>query len=166
MSLDSFEVGDAVAAAAHSWTVPATTHCEALTAQFEGEPAATRTATACTSTGGVTQFRFTTAGDGGPLWLRRTFDAAGAEPGVVAGSAGARIRVNGALAGALAAVAANPLRRWQQQDAALVVPAGTDVLDVVIEPDWHEAAPVFGQSRWELRGRWQDAIFADSFEAD
>ncbi|KAB2901234.1 MAG: DUF2961 domain-containing protein [Dokdonella sp.] len=166
VGLAAFEVGDAAAAAAHAWLAPAGTQCEALDAQFEGEPAATRSAVACASTSGATQLRFTTASDARPLRLRRTFDVGAGEPGVVAGSAGARILVNGVPAGAFAAVAANPLRRWQEQDVPLEVAAGNNVLDVVIEPDYHDGAPVFSQSRWELRGRWQDLIFADAFEAD
>ena len=161
---DAFEIGDAAAANAHDHVGAGGEACQSLDSTFEGEPAIARNAIACASSGGVIHFRFQVADANPPLRLRRTFDAGAGSPGVVAGSAGARVFVNGVLAGSFAPVASNPLRRWQQQDAPLDVPAGAGTLEIDIVPDRSAHAPIFSESRWELRGGWRDAIFVDGFD--
>lgn len=161
---DGFEIGDAANAAAHDYVPSASASCALLAAQFEDEPPTSRTALACSATNGSSQFRFRVADAASPLRLRRTFDAGAGVPGEQAGSAAATIFVNGHLAGAFPPPAADPLRRWQQQEALLdVAPATTD-FDIVVVPDFQPHADAFGESRWELRGGWKDAIFSDAFE--
>lgn len=164
IAYDAFEIGDAAAAAAHDHVAAPGAQCQSLNATFEGEPPLPRSALACAGASGAIHFRFDVAEWNPPLRLRRTFDVGAGDPGVVAGSAGARVFVNGVLAGSFAAVASNPVRRWQQQDAPLDVPAGVDTLDIDVVPDFSMHAPSFGESRWELRGGWKDAIFADDFD--
>lgn len=164
VAYDAFEIGDAVAAAAHDHVAAPDAQCGSLNAMFEGEPPLSRTALACAGTSGAIHFVFHAGSWNPPLRLRRTFDAGAGNPGVVAGSAGARIFVNGVLAGSFAPVASNPVRRWQQQDAPLEVAAGSGTLDINVVPDVSAHAPLFGESRWELRGGWRDALFADGFE--
>lgn len=164
IAYDAFEIGDAAAAAAHDHVAAADAQCQSLSAAFEGEPALSRNALACAGTSGAIHFSFHVGDWSPPLRLRRTFDAGMGSPGVVAGSAGARIFVNGVLAGSFAPVASNPVRRWQQQDAPLNVLAGSGTLDIDIVPDVSAHAPLFGESRWELRGGWKDDIFVDGFD--
>jgi hypothetical protein len=42
--------------------------------------------------------------------------------------------------------------------------AGSGTLDIDIVPDVSAHAPLFGESRWELRGGWKDDIFVDGFD--
>jgi hypothetical protein len=161
---DGFEIGDAAAAAAHDYVSPASTSCATLASRFEDEPPTARSALACTLASGSSRFRFRIADAGSPLRLRRTFDVGAGAPGEQAGSAAATIYVNGIAAGAFPPAAANPLRRWQQQEALLEVSAGTTDFDVVVVPDFQPHAGWFGESRWELRGGWKDAIFGDGFD--
>ena len=165
VAYDSFEIGDAAAATTHEHVAAPDAQCQSLSATFEGEPPVSRSALACAGTSGAIHFRFRIGEWNPPLRLRRTFDAGAGNPGVVAGSAGARVFVNGVFAGSFAPVASDPVRRWQQQDAPLDVPAGGDTLDIDVVPDVSAHAPLFGESRWELRGGWRDAIFADGFDA-
>lgn len=160
---DAFEVGDA-SAAAHQYVAADGTQCALLNSAFEGEPAIPRSAVACSSTAGNSRFRLHVDAVALPLRLRRTFDAGAGMPGLVAGSAGAQVFVNGVRVGAFAAVASNPLRRWQQQEIPIDVPPQTELLDIDIVPEYSAHAPLFSQSRWELRAAWRDAIFADGFE--
>ncbi|WP_440246334.1 DUF2961 domain-containing protein [Dokdonella sp.] len=162
---DAFEIGDAPAAAAHAYEAPATASCAPLAARFEDEPPTVRSALACRSTGGSSRFRFHVADARRPLRLRRTFDAGTGTPGEQAGSAAAAIFVNGVAAGGFGPAPADPSRRWHQQEALLDVPPGTVDFDVVIVPELRSYAPVFAESRWELRGGWKDAIFADGLDA-
>lgn len=163
---DAFEIGDTAAAAAHAYQVDGSAQCTLLDDRFAGEPAHSRAAVACALESGAIHFRFSAADVPWPLRLRRSFDTGAGTPGVVAGSAGASVFVNGVIAGSFPATAANPLRRWQQQDAVLTVAAGTQWLDIDVVPDYSTHAPSFSQSRWELRGGWRDAIFANAFEGD
>ncbi|HEY6942178.1 DUF2961 domain-containing protein [Dokdonella sp.] len=162
---DAFEIGDAPAAAAHDYALPATAICAPLASRFEDEPPTARTARVCAYGDGASRFRFHVADARPPLRLRRTFDAGRGIPGETAGSAAATVFVNGAAAGAFAPAPANPERRWQQQEALLDVAAGTTDFEIVVEPEFRAYANVFAESRWELRGGWKDAIFADGCEA-
>ena len=162
---DAFEIGDAAAAAAHAYVPSATASCAPLAASFEDEPPTARSALACTYGDGSSHFHFRVADAQSPLRLRRTFDAGAGVPGEQAGSAAAMIFINGIAAGAFAPAPANPSRRWQQQEALLHVAAGTTDFDVVVVPEFRAYANVFAESRWELRGGWKDAIFADGFDA-
>jgi|GEM_PF-922085 len=164
IAYDAFEIGDAAAAEAHDHVAAPDAQCQPLSATFEGEPPIPRSALACAGTSGAIRFAFRPGGWNPPLRLRRTFDAGSGSPGAIAGSAGARIFVNGTPAGSFAPVASNPVRRWQQQDAPLDVPAGSGTFEIDVVPDVSAHAPLFGESRWELRGGWRDAIFADGFE--
>jgi len=165
IAYDAFEIGDATAAAAHDHVAAPDAQCASLSALFESEPPLSRNALACAGTSGAIYFGFHAGEWNPPLRLRRTFDVGAGNPGVVAGSAGARIFVNGVLAGSFAPVSSDPVRRWQQQDAPLDVPVGSGTLDIDIVPDVSAHAPVFGESRWELRGGWRDAIFANGFDS-
>jgi hypothetical protein len=161
---DAFEIGDAAAAAAHAYEAPAGAGCAMLEATFEDEPPSTRTALACAYAGGASRFHFHVPDAQPPLRLRRTFDGGAGTPGEQAGSAAATIHVNGVAAGAFSPAAADPSRRWQQQEALLDVAAGVTDFDIVVVPDIQPYANVFAESRWELRGGWKDAIFADGFD--
>lgn len=163
VTYDAFEIGDAVVATAHAYA-SAAADCAALSALFEDEPPTPRSALACSRGAGASSFRFRVADAQPPLRLRRTFDAGATEPGVQAGSAGATILVDGVVAGAFASAMANPTRRWQQQEALLDVPPGTTELQIDIVPAFASYAPVFAESRWELRGGWKDGVFADGFD--
>ena len=162
---DGFEIGDTAAAAAHDYMPPPSPSCAVLASQFEDEPPTARTARACAFAAGTSRFRFRVADAMQPLRLRRTFDAGQGVPGEVAGSAAATIFVNGVAAGAFPPAPANPLRRWQQQEALLDVAPGTTDFDIAIVPDFQSYANAFDESRWELRGGWKDAIFDDGFDA-
>lgn len=162
---DGFEIGDAAAAAAHEFQPAPASSCAMLAAQFEDEPPTSRSARACRFASGASHFRFHVADAIVPLRLRRTFDAGAGVPGETAGSAAATIFVNGIAAGAFPPVAANPLRRWQQQEALLEVAPGTTDLDIGVVPDFQTYATTFSESRWELRGGWKDRIFTDGFDA-
>ncbi len=164
VSHDAFELGDAADAAAHVYA-GAGAACAVLTAQFEDEPPTTRSALACSRASGVSSFRFRTADAQASLRLRRTYDAGAGTAGATAGSAGATIFVNGVEAGAFAPARANPQRRWQQQEALLDVPPGTTELEFSIVPATSPQAPLFAESRWELRGDWKDGVFTDGFDA-
>jgi hypothetical protein len=165
VSYDAFEVGDAGAALAHAYAAPSGAECAAMTSQFEDELPTTRSATVCRYAAGASRFRLRVdAPSSVPLRLRRTFDVGDGTPGVDAGSAAAVVRINGAIVGWFPPVAANPARRWQQQEILLDPILGSGVLDVRIEPEFSAFAASFSESRWELRGGWKDEIFEDGFE--
>lgn len=164
VAYDGFEIGD-VAAAAHAYTPSPSSTCVVLASQFEDEPPTSRSARACRFAAGTSHFNFHVADAVAPFRLRRTFDAGAGTPGEIAGSAAATIFVNGAAAGAFPPAPANPLRRWQQQEALLEVAPATTDFDIVVVPDVQAYAAAFGESRWELRGGWKDRIFADGFDA-
>lgn len=164
VAYDAFEIGDAAAAAAHAYAGANTATCALVNSLFEDEPPSARNALACAYASGSSQFRFRVEDAEPPLRLRRTFDAGNGTPGDTAGAAAAEIRINGVTAGWFAPSIANPARRWQQQDAALDIAAGTSVFDIQIVPAFGAATPVFGESRWELAGGWKDAIFVDGFD--
>jgi hypothetical protein len=162
-SLGRFEIGDASAAAAHAYAPPVDASCAPLQAQFGDEPPTTRDATVCRHSGS-SRFRFRIADAAPPLQLVRLFDAGAGVPGEVAGSAAARVLVDGVEVGRFAPAMANPARRWQRDAVFLdLQPApGMLELEVVAEPG---NAAAFSESAWELRGGWTDALFADGFEA-
>jgi hypothetical protein len=161
---DGFEVGGA-AAAAHAYVLPAGATCATASGTFEDEPPTSRTASVCSYASGSSHFRFEVDDAVPPLRLRRTFDAGSGLPGETAGAPAAEIRLNGVVAGWFAPSIANPLRRWQQQEALLDPSVGAGVFDFEIVPEFSVDAPVFGESAWELSGGWKDAIFADGFDA-
>jgi len=99
-----------------------------------------------------------------PLRLRRTFDVSAGSPGETAGAPAAEIRVDGVVAGRFPPAIANPLRRWQQQDALLDPAVGAGPHDFEIVPEFTASAPVFAESAYALSGGWKDAIFADGFD--
>src|SRR6185312_10124445 len=138
--------------------------CSLASGAFEDEPPTQRNAVACAYSAGSSRFVFDIADAAPPLRLRRTFDASAGSPGETAGAPAAEIRVDGVVAGRFAPAIANPLRRWQQQDALLdpAVGAGSHVFEIV--PDFTANAPVFAESAYELSGGWKDALFADGFD--
>lgn len=164
ITYETFEIGDTAAATAHDHVGAPGAQCVSVQGIFEGYAAPSRVALACTSTSGSIHFRFDATGVPRPLRLRRSFDVGGGMPGVTAGSAGARVLVNGAFAGAFAPVAANVPRRWQEQEALLTVPELATVLEIEVVPDYSGQTPWFSESRWALRGGWRDVIFRDAFE--
>ena len=163
VAYDRFDIGTP-AAAAHAYMSPAGASCGTISGTFEDEPPTQRSATACAFSAGSSRFTFRVDDAVPPLRLRRTFDVSAGSPGETAGAPAAEIRVDGAVAGRFAPAIANPLRRWQQQDALLdpAVGAGTHVFEVV--PEFTASAPVFAESAYALSGGWKDAIFADGFD--
>jgi hypothetical protein len=101
-----------------------------------------------------------------PLRLRRTFDTGAGVPGAIAGSPAARILVDGQVVGWFPPAAANPARRWEQQEAVLALDAPASSIEFEIAPVFDATSAGFGESAWEVRGGWIDAIYADGFEAD
>ena len=160
---DGFEVGGA-AAAAHAYSLPAGANCAAASGAFEDEPPTSRSATVCSYSTGSSHFRFEIDDAVPPLRLRRTFDAGAGLPGEIAGAPAAEILVNGVVAGRFPPAIANPLRRWQQQEALLDPAVGAGVLDFEIVPEFNVEAPMFGESAWDLSGGWKDVIFSDGFD--
>jgi len=163
VAYDRFDAGTP-AAAAHAYAPPASAVCASVGGAFEDEPPTQRSASACAYAAGSSRFMFDVADAAPPLRLRRTFDVSAGSPGEIAGAPAAEIRVDGTVAGHFAPVIANPLRRWQQQEALLdpAVGAGPHVFEIV--PDFTASAPVFAESGYELSGGWKDAIFADGFD--
>ncbi len=161
---DGFEIGDRAGAMAHAYGAPADAQCGMLASRFEDDAGTQRIALACGRASGPSHFRFRVDAALAPLRLRRTFDAGLGSPGSMAGTAGAIVRVNGVVAGAFAPVIANPARRWQQQEIVLADAVVADVLDIEIDPVFSAGAPLFGESRWDLRGGWKDTLFADGFD--
>lgn len=139
--------------------------CALLTARHDDEPATSATRTVCRGDGSR-QFRFVVAAGDQPLRLRRTADVGSGTIGVSAGSGAATIRINGIDAGIFSPVAADPTRRWHQDDAALVVNVPVDgVLDVEIIPAASANTAEYSDARYELIGRWRDRIFDHGFDA-
>jgi D-arabinan exo alpha-(1,3)/(1,5)-arabinofuranosidase (non-reducing end) len=163
VAYDRFDVGTP-AADAHAYTPPASATCATASGAFEDEPPTQRNATACAYAAGSSSFTFDVADAVAPLRLRRTFDGAAGSPGEIAGAPAAEIRVDGIVAGGFAPAIANPLRRWQEQEALLDpgIGAGPHVFEIVAE--FTATAPVIAESAYELSGGWKDAIFADGFE--
>ncbi|HJT97107.1 MAG TPA: DUF2961 domain-containing protein [Rhodanobacteraceae bacterium] len=163
VAYDRFDVGTA-SADAHAYVPAEGASCAAASGTFEDEPPTTRTAIVCASSAGSSRFVFDVADAVPPLRLRRTFDASMGSPGDIAGAPAAEIRVDGVAAGAFPPAIANPLRRWQQQEALLdpVVGPGPHTFEIV--PEFTDAAPYFTESQWELAGGWKDAVFADGFD--
>lgn len=159
----AFDVGSP-AADFHGYAATAAT-CAALTARFDDEPATQATGVVCRGDG-QRAFRFVVDPGDQPLRLRRTLDVGNGSLGTVAGSGAARIRINGVDAGWFSPVAADPLRRWHQHEAALqlAVP-GDGVLDVEVIPSPDAASADFSDAGYELIGRWRDVIFRDGFDA-
>jgi len=163
VAYDRFDLGTP-AADAHAYAAPAGATCASASGAFEDEPPTQRSATACAYAAGSSTFAFDVADAVPPLRLRRTIDVAAGAPGEIAGAPAAEIRVDGVVAGRFAPAIANPLRRWQQQDALLdpSIGAGPHVFEIV--PEFTATAPVFAEPAYELSGGWKDAIFADGFD--
>lgn len=162
VSLGRFEVGDAAAAAAHAYAPPVDASCAPLQAQFGDEPPTSRNAIVCRHSGS-SRFRFRIAAAAPPLQLVRLFDVGEGVPGERAGSAAARILVDGVEVGRFAPAMANPARRWQRDAVFLDLQPtpGMLELEIVAEPG---NAAAFSESAWELLGGWTDALFGDGFE--
>ncbi|HET6546594.1 MAG TPA: DUF2961 domain-containing protein [Rhodanobacteraceae bacterium] len=161
---DHFEVGDAVAAGAHDYALPAGARCGLVDSSFEDQPPTRRRAMVCRYSDGSSRFRFHLDRAVTPLRLRRILDVGLGEPGSIAGAPAAAIRVNGVAVGAFPPVAANPVRRWQQQEALLSIANPVGDLGFEIVPQGPVAAAEFSESAWQLRGGWVDALFANGFE--
>src|SRR5262249_44986117 len=121
VAYDRFDVG-APSAEAHAYAPPAGATCSTVSGAFEDEPPTQRTASVCAFASGVSRFGSAVADAVSPLRLRRTLDVSAGSPGEIAGAPAAEIRIDGAMAGRFPPAIANPLRRWQQQDA-LIDPA-------------------------------------------
>jgi hypothetical protein len=160
---DRFDVGTS-SATAHAYVPPPGTSCTSVSGAFEDEPPTLRNASVCSYASGGSRFRFKVEDAVPPLRLRRIFDAGAATPGETAGAPAAEIRVNGVAAGWFPPAMANPLRRWQEQEALLDPAVGAGVLDIEIVPEFGAHAPLFSESAWVLSGGWKDRIFAEGFE--
>jgi hypothetical protein len=124
VAYDRFDVGTPISDA-HAYSPPAGATCAIVSGTFEDEPPTQRSASACTYTAGGSRFTFGVDDAVPPLRLRRTFDVSSGSPGEIAGAPAAQILVDGIVAGHFAPAIANPLRRWQQQDALLEMAVGT-----------------------------------------
>ncbi len=164
VSYGRFEVGDAIQSAAHQWQTSLSAVCGNQSGQYSDEPPTTRVAMDCHFNLGSTSFAFNPLQKSGTLRLRRTFDAAYGETGLLASQAGAEVRANGLIVGMFPPAAANPSRRWQEQEILLAEIPGSGELQFVISPIFDGHADGFGESAWELLGGWVDAIFSDSFD--
>jgi hypothetical protein len=163
VAYDRFDVGTPISDA-HAYSPPAGATCAIVSGTFEDEPPTQRSASACTYTAGGSRFTFGVDDAVPPLRLRRTFDVSSGSPGEIAGAPAAQILVDGIVAGHFAPAIANPLRRWQQQDALLDPAVGAGRHDFEIVPEFTATAPVFAESAYELSGGWKDAVFADGFD--
>src|SRR5690606_17838419 len=162
VSLGRFEIGDAAAAAAHAHVLPPDATCAPLQAEFADEPPTSRTALACRHAGS-SRFRFRIAAAAAPLQLARVFDAGQGHPGEVAGSAAARILVDGIEVARFAPVMANPARRWQRDAGFPDLQPAPGMLEFEVVAD-SGAASAFAESAWELLGGWTVRLFEDGFE--
>ncbi len=152
-------------AAAHAYELPPGATCTALASSFADEPPTPRTAGVCRYASGSSRFRFVVGhGFEGPLRLRRTIDVGSGLPGMTAGAPAAEVRVAGTRVGVFAPVAANPLRRWQQQEILLAGAAGRGVLDFEITPLSDPGSASHVESAWTLRAVLSDDLFADGFD--
>jgi hypothetical protein len=160
---DRFDVATA-AAAAHAYTPPSGASCTFESGTFEDEPPTARSANACAYSAGASRFAFDVADAAPPLRLRRTLDVAAGSPGETAGAPAAEILVDGVVVGRFPPAIADPLRRWQQQDALLdpALGAGRHAFEIV--PDFTPTAPRVAESSFELWGGWKERIFAAGFE--
>jgi hypothetical protein len=163
VAYDWFDVGTA-SADAHAYTPPTGADCRSESGMFEDEPPTMRSANVCAYSAGASRFAFDIADAAAPLRLRRTFDGAAGSPGETAGAPAADILVDGVVVGRFPPAIANPVRRWQQQEALLDSSLGAGPHDFEIVPDFTAAAPRMAESRFELSGGWKDAIFAAGFE--
>jgi hypothetical protein len=163
VAYDCFDVGTP-ASDAHAYSPPPGATCAIVGGAFEDEPPTPRNASACAYAAGSSRFTFSVEDAVAPLRLRRTFDVSSGLPGEIAGAPAAQILVDGVVAGHFPPAIANPLRRWQQQEALLDRALGAGPHDFEIVPEFTATAPVFAESRYELSGGWKDAIFADGFD--
>lgn len=163
VSYQRLDIGT-LSALAHDYSAIGAT-CSTVTARYDDEPATTATRTVCRGNGSR-RFRFVVDATDQPLRLRRSHDAGGGSIGVLAGSGAAQILVNGNPAGWFSPSAADTVRRWQQQDAALslLVPA-SGILDMEIIPDSSMTSADYSDAGYELIGGWRDAIFRHGFDA-
>lgn len=152
-------------AVAHGYALPSGATCTTLDARFADEPPTPRVAGVCRFATGSSRFRFVVGpGFEGPLRLRRTLDIGLGMPGTSAGAPAAEVRVAGALVGVFAPAAANPLRRWEQQEIVLGAAAGRGVLDFEVTPLADVAAAGHNESAWTLRAVLSDDLFAHGFD--
>ncbi len=161
-----FEVGDPAAPAWNGWEPADPASCAVRHGLFGDEPPSARTAMVCRSSGGASRFHFRIdAAATAPLRLRRTIDVGSGSPGSVAGAPAARVVIDGVTVGRFPPAAANPVRRWQQQEIVLgIAPVpGLLAFEIVHEHDAFAAAA--SDSAWELRGGWTDRVFAGGFDA-
>lgn len=163
---DRFEIGDAPAAAAHAYVAPPAAVCAPLDALYADEPPTARHATVCRFATGSSRFVLHLRGGDAPPRLRRTFDAGLGMPGSVAGAPAAQIRVDGIVVGHFDPAPAEPLRRWQQQEAPLALVPTPGPIEFEIVPEVGMPAASFSESAWELRGGWVDGLFVDGFDGD
>ncbi|MEO8459384.1 MAG: DUF2961 domain-containing protein [Dokdonella sp.] len=161
---DAFEIGDSAAALAHHYNSPPGAICALMSASFSNEPPTPRTAMVCRATGGNSQFTLHANTVAAPLRLRRTIDVGDGVPGSIAGAPAAQVLVDGVPAGWFPPMAANPVRRWQQQEIFLSTNTVAGDFAIEIIPDYNATATAFTESAWELRGGFVDAIFSSGFE--
>lgn len=156
---DRLELGDAVARQRWSYQAPPDAACQTLVARYVDEPPTSRGAVVCHSSQGVSRFRLSLAEAAPPLRLRRVVDAA--TPGQVAD-----VWVNGGYAGGFPFVAANPARRWVEQDLVLPDGAAATSLDFEVRPRFGSPLAAAGstESAYELWGPPRDLLFRDGFE--
>lgn len=163
--VDGFEVGDAGAAAAHDYELPVGASCATLDASFADEPPTAHTAEVCRYASGSSRFRFELGrGYEGPLRLRRRIDVGAGVPGEVAGAPAAEVRLDGKVVGVFPPAAANPLRRWQEQEILLDADGAPRSLAFEIVPLPMPSAAISSESAWTLRAVLADHLYADGFD--
>ncbi len=165
--VDSFEVGDTGAAAGHDYELPVGASCAMLDASFADEPPTVLAADVCRYASGSSRFRFDLGrGYEGPLRLRRRIDVGEGLPGEIAGAPAAEVRLDGKVVGVFPPVAANPLRRWQEQEILLDADSSPRALVFEIAPLPTSTAAMSSESAWTLRAVLADHLLADGFEGD
>lgn len=165
--IDGFEVGDSAAVAAHAYELPDDALCAPLSSSFADEPPTARTAVVCRYASGSSRFRFAVGpAVEGPLRLRRSFDAGAGIPGETAGAPAAEVRRDGVVVGRFPPAAANPLRRWQQQEILLDLAVVAGPLDLEVVPLAMPSAAAFSESAWTLRAVLSDHLHADGFDRE
>jgi hypothetical protein len=156
---DRLELGDAVGRQRWSYQPPPDAVCQSLLAQYVDEPPTSRGAVVCSSSQGLSRFHLSLAQATPPLRLRRVVDAA--TPGQVVD-----VWVNTVYAGTFPFVAANPARRWVEQDLVLPDAVAALSLDFELRPRFGSPLVPAGstESAYELWGPPTDLLFRDGFE--
>ncbi len=160
-----FDVGTP-AALSHDYAPPPGAVCEARTGRFSDEPPTLRSATVCRFAAGTSRFTFTLREPAQGLRLRRTIDVAAGEPGRIAGAPAALVRIDGVEVGRFPPAAANPARRWDEQEILLAgqYDAGELAFDIMPEHGVHAA--MHSESSWSLYSAWIDTIHRDGFDGE